>query len=435
MRYFLVIPLLFYSLDIISQAKTDYYVCPPCGLSCDKIEFDKAGRCHVCLMKLITPQQAATLDTGPLQGLKERGVFNLIIGFGIVQGLFLLFLLLLSKTGRANPSNIYLALLILGIISGCGYYLLLEYRVFYDFPTLNLLPLKLFYLIGASAYLYVNRSIGIIHSKRRILLHYSPTLIVILISLILIISGVSPTSRFFSIYDIYVLGLLGHLHAIVYFKLTVDRILKYRKDLDDNLSIISGENSAWLSKLVVFASALLVLMTAYVLLSLLTPDLMLSNYLFFYWILASAFVYWISISVYNQPALFQFSAKATQTENIDPYQINPYREAIRLSMERDKLFLDPELTRQVLADHLKINPNVLSTILNRHLKKSFYDFVNDYRVKEVQRKIQDPAYLHYTLEGIGLDSGFNSKSTFNAMFKKITGQTPRAYKKQIVSFK
>ena len=102
-------------------------------------------------------------------------------------------------------------------------------------------------------------------------------------------------------------------------------------------------------------------------------------------------------------------------------------------MEQDTLYLNPDLTRQALADHLKINPNTLSHILNKNLRKSFHDFVNEYRVREVMHKIGQPEFLHYTLEGIAYESGFNSKSTFNAIFKKISGKTPRQYKKEVAS--
>ncbi|MBV6655045.1 MAG: AraC family transcriptional regulator, partial [Mameliella sp.] len=75
-----------------------------------------------------------------------------------------------------------------------------------------------------------------------------------------------------------------------------------------------------------------------------------------------------------------------------------------------------------------VHTKVLSAIINSCLGKNFHDFVNEYRIEEVKRRILDPAYDHWSLLGIALDCGFNSKSTFNRIFKKFTGYTPRAFK-------
>ncbi|MGI9541672.1 MAG: helix-turn-helix domain-containing protein, partial [Cyclobacteriaceae bacterium] len=346
------------------------------------------------------------------------------------------FLLLLSKKGRKNKANKYLALLILSIVSGCCYYLLLEFRTFYQYPRLSLLPLKLFFLVGPSVYLYVSHSVGSVHSLKQILLHYAPQMAAIIINFVLLLAGISPVSSLFSLYDIYILGFLAQLHAIVYLILTFGLIAKYKQRMKNNLSAISHETTAWLRKLILFVFLLLALMTAYVVVSLLVPGLILNNYMFIYWLLACIFVYWISLSVYNQPDLVQVAEDPPGPANkrVQPDRLNPYLEAIRLSMDKDQLFLKPELTRLALAQHLKITPNTLSHILNKHLGKSFHDFINEYRVNEVKAKIRDAKYLHYTLEGIAYECGFNSKSTFNAIFKKMAGKTPREYKKEVSSF-
>ena len=95
------------------------------------------------------------------------------------------------------------------------------------------------------------------------------------------------------------------------------------------------------------------------------------------------------------------------------------------------LFLHQTLTRQEVAEHLKITPNQLSHILNTVIGKSFYDYVNEFRVKEVTSMLKDPNHIHLTLEGIAYEAGFNSKSTFNAVFKKVKGMTPKQYRQSL----
>lgn len=91
-------------------------------------------------------------------------------------------------------------------------------------------------------------------------------------------------------------------------------------------------------------------------------------------------------------------------------------------------YQDPDLNLRSLAEKLDMHPNELSRIINTVLKKSFNDFINEYRVADVARKMHDPAYDHITLLGIAFESGFNSQSTFTRIFKNVTGKTPLEYK-------
>ncbi|MCO5949996.1 helix-turn-helix domain-containing protein [Mucilaginibacter flavidus] len=89
---------------------------------------------------------------------------------------------------------------------------------------------------------------------------------------------------------------------------------------------------------------------------------------------------------------------------------------------------DPELSLVSLAEKLDLTTHELSRIINTALKKSFNNFINEYRVADVIRKMQDRAYGHITLMGIAYDSGFNSKSAFHRIFKELTGKSPAEYK-------
>jgi len=93
-----------------------------------------------------------------------------------------------------------------------------------------------------------------------------------------------------------------------------------------------------------------------------------------------------------------------------------------------RYYQDPELSLVSLAEKLDLTTHELSRIINTALKKSFNDFINEYRVADVVQKMKDPAYDHITLLGIALESGFNSQSTFTRIFKQITGKTPLEYK-------
>ncbi len=97
-------------------------------------------------------------------------------------------------------------------------------------------------------------------------------------------------------------------------------------------------------------------------------------------------------------------------------------------MEKDKLYQETELTLQDLADKLQIPSYQVSLAINDGMKKNFYDLINNYRVEEAKRLLLDPKNSNYTILSVGFEAGFNSKTTFNTVFKKFTGLTPTAYR-------
>jgi putative ABC transport system permease protein len=97
----------------------------------------------------------------------------------------------------------------------------------------------------------------------------------------------------------------------------------------------------------------------------------------------------------------------------------------------NRLYEDAELTLTTLAVKLNIHPHDLSRIINTGLEKNFSDFINEFRVREISRKMQDPVYDRLTLLGIAYESGFNSQRTFNRVFKEMTGKTPLEYKNSL----
>jgi AraC-like DNA-binding protein len=100
-------------------------------------------------------------------------------------------------------------------------------------------------------------------------------------------------------------------------------------------------------------------------------------------------------------------------------------------MEIAKPYLDPDLTLPRLAESLDIPSYMLSRVLNESMNRNFFDFVNGYRIEDVKSKIIDPRFSNYSILGIAFESGFNSKSAFNRIFKKSTGKTPTQYRQTV----
>jgi len=86
-----------------------------------------------------------------------------------------------------------------------------------------------------------------------------------------------------------------------------------------------------------------------------------------------------------------------------------------------KPYLNPDLNLPQLATELGISIHYLSQVINEHFRLNFFDFVNRYRIEAFKERIADPRYRNFSLLGIAFECGFNSKSTFNRIFKQATG--------------
>jgi len=122
---------------------------------------------------------------------------------------------------------------------------------------------------------------------------------------------------------------------------------------------------------------------------------------------------------------------ATKTNQVFKPVAGDAAQQLKLLMQEDKLYTDPDFCLEMLAENLGLSIFQTSQLLNQSMKTSFYDMVNRYRVEEVKRRLSMSDDRHFTLLAIAFESGFKSKSTFNRIFKEFTGQTPGDYSKSL----
>lgn len=132
-----------------------------------------------------------------------------------------------------------------------------------------------------------------------------------------------------------------------------------------------------------------------------------------------------------EPVIAQHETKY-QKDIFNPEKIDDIAARVTALMQEEKLYLNSELTLQDLADKLNVPAYLVTYAINGGLKKNFYDLVNGYRVEEAKRLLLDPKGRNSKILAVGLDAGFNSKTTFNTVFKKFTGFTPSDFKGQAV---
>ena len=150
---------------------------------------------------------------------------------------------------------------------------------------------------------------------------------------------------------------------------------------------------------------------------------------------ASALVYAIGyMEMARRPAITAnaekpAAAKKYEKSTLTSDRSEQYLQRLVHLMEHEKVFTDDELTLQKVAEKLSIPAHHLSQTINERLGQTFSDFINSYRVEEAKKRLLDPAKSHYSLLAIAEEAGFNSKSSFNAVFKKHVNMTPSEFRK------
>ena len=104
---------------------------------------------------------------------------------------------------------------------------------------------------------------------------------------------------------------------------------------------------------------------------------------------------------------------------------------IRSLFEEQKVHLDFEITILKVAKLLRVQPYLISKVINNEFEQTFPEFVNEYRIKEVKEKLGDPSKSHLSIESIAYESGFVTSSAFYSTFKRATGKTPGQFRRNM----
>lgn len=156
------------------------------------------------------------------------------------------------------------------------------------------------------------------------------------------------------------------------------------------------------------------------------------------------FLYWISIYGIRQKNVLSLTSESdfTETEsnttekitNPSTKQVTHENIALVKKIEqyiiKEKAFLIPDITIADISQGINEHPKRVSLAINAVAKKNFKSFVNSFRIAESKRLLEDESSANLSVEGIGLEVGFKSKSVFYSAFKKETGVTPSNYKNQ-----
>ncbi|WP_299668481.1 AraC family transcriptional regulator [uncultured Polaribacter sp.] len=238
---------------------------------------------------------------------------------------------------------------------------------------------------------------------------------------------------FNSIWELRYLHISIHLQFIVYIILIFIILKKYKKIYLQNFSNTASKTYKWLFE---FALAFTFIRSIVVLQSIL-KYVNGTNYLpkmqLILNIAGLIIICWYVLKALKHPELFNpvNSKVEVISEKKDKGTTQNSKEVRQLTfyMETEKPFLNASLSIRNLAEEIQMNSRELSVLINQNLNQHFFDFVNEYRVKEAMEILKNSSKNQFTVLEILYKVGFNSKSSFNTAFKKQTGKTPTEFRK------
>lgn len=385
----------------------------------------------------------------------------LIFAIGAFQS-FVFTLLLLFKR-ESKTADKFLA----GFFFVIMLYLLNIYSTNFDLwinhPNILFIYTLVFLSYGPLLYFYVSSLIGRNITVRQILRHLVPIILVLLIILPFAFEDKETkllcfTDRFKNLPLYISVGtFLQYLSSPIYFVWIFIILKKHNKYVHDHYSYDEKINLQWMNKLLIGGISIWLIECINVILLNFTEWSFPYDYNSSWYIKISFIVFVMIIGVYgiNQGGIF---SKTNKVYSLTPkYKSSEDKEKLIVKnstnkkttlkssnlsekhkqeliayIENEKVYLNNELRIQDLSIELKIPVHILSHIINTELNQNFFDFINAYRIEEVKKRLHNPEYDHLTIIAIAFDCGFNSKATFNRLFKLHTQQTPSQYKKSLI---
>jgi AraC-like DNA-binding protein len=361
----------------------------------------------------------------------KDSLLNGFLIFSILQAL-LFALLFLGKKKKSLPDMIIGIWLFLVAIQTL---LIFSLRYSGSNGSLAWLPIVITLLYGPMLYLYVSK-ICCPGTKMKIsdLFHFLPFLA-------FTFAGVFFHS---SIIFLKILAGTSSLAGLSYCFLSLHLLRRHAVNIRNHFSFTEKINLAWLYKLIV---GLILIWSGVVILVFLRRFLNIGFLLDWFYIAIPVFIFYIGYHGIRQQVIYSAESLAQETDNsrsgeanpvgageaykksgLRPVQMQMISEKMVRVMQADNLFLDSTLSLQELSSKLNVPPHHITQTLSEFIRKNFYDFVNSYRIDEFKKRIDKGDAENFSLLGIALDCGFNSKSSFNRIFKNMTGQTPSEYK-------
>jgi AraC-like DNA-binding protein len=218
--------------------------------------------------------------------------------------------------------------------------------------------------------------------------------------------------------------------TIISFVIAVKETRRYQNLVRNEISDITMLNINWLWQFLFIIAPIIVFWGAELIRILMggrgQSELTIIAYIFI-----AIFNYFVSFKAFTQQTLFDTSfnflstvAEPLNSERSQASIENEVCDKMKNLMHEHKYYLNQNLTLYEFAKEIQMSPRTISGCVNQNLGLNFNEWINNYRVDRALEILEDPKNNHLSIEGIGIDSGFKSRSAMYTAFKKKTGQTP-----------
>lgn len=232
-------------------------------------------------------------------------------------------------------------------------------------------------------------------------------------------------------------------HNLPYIALIYFKIRKHQKRIENISSNTENIDLQWLIKLSFLLFITIIITVAYELFNTfiykmhqhLVMDLLFLFIVYstLYYVLRQQEIYPVNKKQREELLSIELESEEEQIEKkklIPDHEFEVLKQKLTLIMEGEKPYLDGDLNLHKLSGLIQISPHQLSYLLNNGYNENFFHFVNKYRVNHAKKMLADSSYKKLSMLGIAFESGFNSKTAFNTIFKKMTGMTPSEFRKR-----
>ena len=337
----------------------------------------------------------------------------LLSGLGVLHGLLLAVFLWVYPEG-VRLSNRILSVLLLVLSFRIGKSVILEFTdgIYFQLIFLGLAALL---LIGPLFYFYTRSVLEKSFTfSRKLLFHFVPFVLAAAFGFWINKqkAEVIPTAIFVAMFCLY------YGHYLLYLFLAYQRLQKAIKQSEEN-----KPSFQWLRLL---AFGLAALWVVYVL------NLMEESVPYILGpVLYSVIAYCLSFIAIKRGYLSHTDAVKYRTTPMAEAEIDSVFADLKLLVTEEELYKNPGLTLALLSKRLKVSPQKISMAINTRFGANFNGFINHYRTEHAQVLMKEEKFKNHTIAAIAFEVGFNSLTSFNTAFKKETGKTPSAWRKEV----
>lgn len=372
---------------------------------------------------------------------------NILMLFGALQGLLLVLILIFKKEDN-KKARLFLTVILFGLSMNLLYYFFIIVGLTKTLPFLKLIYLPWSMLSAISFYLYIV-FIAPFQSKLTTMnkLGFLPF---ILFSIILV---VVKWYNYFSFpdnqIDLNFVNTLfifeeyfGMIFSLFMGYLSYKKLNKIENEVQQQFSNYNKSKLQFHKRLILILLLFCILWAIIVTYAKINNTDSISIYLSI-WLVMAFVIYWIAWTGFIRDQALLPVFKNYQSDVLEAQEDSQDKNTLKFNknnehythlislFEKDQVFLQPDLSLDILSNKLGISKSYLSALINQTTDKNFYNFVNSYRTEYLISLFKAKKNKEFTILSLAYDAGFNSKSTFQSFFKKNKGKTPTQFIKTL----